>query len=162
MTPPFISHQQFCYHRRRHADLLQGLGQGEPVVSHGWPLNADAWHDQMYFLASNDFRTIAHVGADMGGRASHGRATTWTRTLTIWPPSSRRWTCVASRWLATRRARRRGHALHGSPWNIACGPRGSRRRDTSIGRDLITASAGGLIRAAFPERRSARKAAARG
>jgi non-heme chloroperoxidase len=49
-------------------------GSGQPVVfSHGWPLNADAWDDQMYFLASNGFRTIAH------DRRGHGRS---TQTLT--------------------------------------------------------------------------------
>jgi non-heme chloroperoxidase len=36
-------------------------GTGQPVVfSHGWPLNADAWEDQMVFLASNGYRTIGH------------------------------------------------------------------------------------------------------
>lgn len=45
-------------------------GSGQPVVfSHGWPLNADAWDDQMYFLASNGFRVIAH------DRRGHGRST---------------------------------------------------------------------------------------
>jgi non-heme chloroperoxidase len=35
-------------------------GVGRPVVfSHGWPLNADAWDDQMFFLASRGFRCIA-------------------------------------------------------------------------------------------------------
>ena len=41
--------------------------------SHGWPLNADAWDEQLFFLASNGFRTIAH------DRRGHGRSTqTWS------------------------------------------------------------------------------------
>ena len=44
-------------------------GQGQPVVfSHGWPLSADAWEDQMMFLGSHGFRTIAH------DRRGHGRS----------------------------------------------------------------------------------------
>jgi non-heme chloroperoxidase len=44
-------------------------GQGQPVVfSHGWPLTADAWEDQMIFLASNGYRCIAH------DRRGHGRS----------------------------------------------------------------------------------------
>ena len=44
-------------------------GSGQPVVfSHGWPLNADAWDDQLYFMASNGFRAIAH------DRRGHGRS----------------------------------------------------------------------------------------
>ncbi|MDR3518822.1 MAG: alpha/beta hydrolase [Azospirillaceae bacterium] len=36
-------------------------GQGQPVVfSHGWPLSADAWEDQMLFLAAHGYRVIAH------------------------------------------------------------------------------------------------------
>ena len=49
-------------------------GTGRPVVlSHGWPLNADAWDEQLYFLASHGCRAIAH------DRRGHGRSTqTWT------------------------------------------------------------------------------------
>ncbi|NGZ87315.1 alpha/beta fold hydrolase [Duganella aceris] len=36
-------------------------GSGPAVVfSHGWPLQGDAWEDQMIFLASNGYRVIAH------------------------------------------------------------------------------------------------------
>jgi non-heme chloroperoxidase len=44
-------------------------GTGQPIVfSHGWPLTADAWDDQMVFLASRGFRCIAH------DRRGHGRS----------------------------------------------------------------------------------------
>src|SRR5215813_4470667 len=44
-------------------------GSGPPVVfSHGWPLSADAWEDQMFFLASQGYRCIAH------DRRGHGRS----------------------------------------------------------------------------------------
>jgi non-heme chloroperoxidase len=44
-------------------------GTGQPVVfSHGWPLCADAWEDQMLFLGSHGFRCIAH------DRRGHGRS----------------------------------------------------------------------------------------
>jgi non-heme chloroperoxidase len=44
-------------------------GKGQPIVfSHGWPLSADAWEDQMFFLASRGYRCIAH------DRRGHGRS----------------------------------------------------------------------------------------
>jgi non-heme chloroperoxidase len=48
-------------------------GRGRPIVfSHGWPLNSDAWDEQLVFFASNGFRAIAH------DRRGHGRsAQTW-------------------------------------------------------------------------------------
>src|SRR5213083_1377808 len=49
-------------------------GSGQPVVfSHGWPLSADAWEDQMFYLASRGYRCIAH------DRRGHGRSSQpWT------------------------------------------------------------------------------------
>jgi len=36
-------------------------GSGPPVVfSHGWPLDSDAFEDQMFFLASHGYRCVAH------------------------------------------------------------------------------------------------------
>ena len=48
-------------------------GKGQPLVfSHGWPLTADAWEDQMIFLAASGYRCIAH------DRRGHGRSgQTW-------------------------------------------------------------------------------------
>ena len=44
-------------------------GEGQAVVfSHGWPLSADAWEDQMLFLADHGYRCIAH------DRRGHGRS----------------------------------------------------------------------------------------
>lgn len=44
-------------------------GTGQPVVfSHGWPLSADAFEDQMFFLTQRGYRCIAH------DRRGHGRS----------------------------------------------------------------------------------------
>jgi len=44
-------------------------GSGQPIVfSHGWPLSADAWDDQLNFVASNGFRGVAY------DRRGHGRS----------------------------------------------------------------------------------------
>jgi len=44
-------------------------GEGQPIVfSHGWPLSSDAFEDQMFFLASQGYRCIAH------DRRGHGRS----------------------------------------------------------------------------------------
>ena len=44
-------------------------GKGQAVVfSHGWPLSADAFEDQMVFLAARGYRCIAH------DRRGHGRS----------------------------------------------------------------------------------------
>jgi len=50
--------------------FFKDWGKGQPIVfSHGWPLTADAWDDQMIFLSMNGFRCIAH------DRRGHGRST---------------------------------------------------------------------------------------
>jgi non-heme chloroperoxidase len=48
-------------------------GSGQPIVfSHGWPLNADAWDEQLLFFATQGFRAIAH------DRRGHARSSqTW-------------------------------------------------------------------------------------
>lgn len=46
-----------------------GPPDAQPIVfSHGWPLTADAWESQMFFLASHGYRCIAH------DRRGHGRS----------------------------------------------------------------------------------------
>ena len=46
-----------------------GDRSGQPIVfSHGWPLTADAFEDQMLFLGSKGYRVIAH------DRRGHGRS----------------------------------------------------------------------------------------
>ena len=50
-------------------------GHGQPVVfSHGWPLQGDAWEDQMMFLAEHGYRVIAHDrrGHGASSKAWHG------------------------------------------------------------------------------------------
>jgi non-heme chloroperoxidase len=48
-------------------------GTGQPIVfSHGWPLSADDWDNQMLFFGQRGYRVIAH------DRRGHGRSTqTW-------------------------------------------------------------------------------------
>ena len=45
-------------------------GSGQPIVfSHGWPLSADDWDNQMLFFLNHGYRVIAH------DRRGHGRST---------------------------------------------------------------------------------------
>src|SRR5206468_10747333 len=55
------------------AIFYKDWGKGRPIVfSHGWPLSADAWDEQLAFFAAKGFRAIAH------DRRGHGRSTqTW-------------------------------------------------------------------------------------
>jgi len=48
-------------------------GSGQPIVfNHGWPLTADAFEDQMFYMASNGYRCVAV------DRRGHGRSDqTW-------------------------------------------------------------------------------------
>ena len=48
-------------------------GKGQPIVfSHGWPLTADDWDNQMLYFGQRGYRVIAH------DRRGHGRSTqTW-------------------------------------------------------------------------------------
>jgi non-heme chloroperoxidase len=47
----------------------QDWGSGQPVVfSHGWPLDADAWDEQLDLVAGHGFRAVAH------DRRGHGRS----------------------------------------------------------------------------------------
>jgi non-heme chloroperoxidase len=49
-----------------------GVDGGPVVLSHGWPLNSDAWEATARFLASRGYRAIAH------DRRGHGRSSqTW-------------------------------------------------------------------------------------
>lgn len=60
-------------------------GRGRPVVFiHGWPLNGDAWQDQLKAVADAGYRGIAH---DRRGTAAPPRSTTAT-TSTRSPTTS--------------------------------------------------------------------------
>jgi non-heme chloroperoxidase len=53
----------------RTAIFYKDWGKGQPIVfSHGWPLNADAWDEQLLFFGAKGYRTIAH------DRRGHGRS----------------------------------------------------------------------------------------
>ena len=53
--------------------FYKDVGTGQPIVfSHGWPLSADDWDNQIFYFASRGFRCIAH------DRRGHGRSDqTW-------------------------------------------------------------------------------------
>ena len=56
--------------------LIKDWGTGQPIVlSHGWPLSADAFEDQMFFLTSHGYRCVAHDRRGHTSPASRGTAT---------------------------------------------------------------------------------------
>jgi len=50
--------------------FFKDWGDGQPIVfSHGWPLSADDWDNQMLFFLRHGYRVVAH------DRRGHGRST---------------------------------------------------------------------------------------
>ena len=50
--------------------FFKDWGKGQPIVfSHGWPLSADDWDNQLLFFMGKGYRVIAH------DRRGHGRST---------------------------------------------------------------------------------------
>ena len=67
-------------------------GKGQPIVfSHGWPLSADDWDNQMLFFLSRGYRVIAHDRRGHAAPLRSGTATTW---ITM-PMTSLRWSRIS-------------------------------------------------------------------
>ena len=67
-------------------------GKGQPIVfSHGWPLSADDWDNQMLFFLQHGYRVIAHDRRGHGRSSQTGTATTWITMRQISPPSPSFW-----------------------------------------------------------------------
>jgi non-heme chloroperoxidase len=57
--------------------FFKDWGSGRPIVfSHGWPLNADIWDDQLLYFSRNGFRAVAPTGGATGALARPPAATT--------------------------------------------------------------------------------------
>lgn len=100
-------------------------GRGKPVVfSHGWPLQGDAWENQMLFLAMHGYRVVAHDRRGHGLSSQPWTATTWTPTRTIWLPCSTRSTSTTSLWsaipLAAAKWRAIWAAMAAAGWHAPC------------------------------------------
>src|SRR5258707_8793547 len=80
-------------------------GSGQPVgFSHGWPLSAHAFEDQMFFLASRGYRRIAHDRRSQGRSSQPWNGNDLTPTLTISRRLSKRSTCRTQSMSVTPRA----------------------------------------------------------
>ncbi len=65
-------------------------GEGQPVVfSHGWPLNGDAWENQMLSWPRTATARSPTTAAATAARVSPPAATSWTPTPTTSPRSSK-------------------------------------------------------------------------
>ena len=133
-------------------------GNGQPVVfSHGWPLSADAFEDQMFFLASHGYRCIAH------DRRGHGRSSQ--------PWNGNDLDTYADDLAAARRGarpegrhpcrpldrRRRGRPLHRPPWHQARGEGRADRRDPAADAEDARPIPAALPIEAFDQLRAARR-----
>ena len=60
-------------------------GKGQPIVfSHGWPLSADDWDNQMLFFLNHGFRVVAHDRRGHGRSTQTAEAMTWITMQTTW------------------------------------------------------------------------------
>ena len=108
-------------------------GTGQPIVfSHGWPLSADAFEDQMFFLTSHGYRCVAH------DRRGHDRSSQpWDgNELDTYAENLAELVAALDLKAAIQSAldgRRRGHPLHRSARHEACCEGRADRGDPAVG-----------------------------